>query len=68
MNKALSIKKIFINKYINVLDVKDKYELVKILLIYNIKFTQTTNGVYTEYTKMNDKIVEIIYNFINTHI
>jgi hypothetical protein len=68
MEDSVDIKKKFINKYVNILDIKHKYELVKLLSFYNIKFNQISNGVYIEYTKINDVVIDIIYNFINTHI
>jgi hypothetical protein len=64
----INAKKKFINKYINILETKDKYELIKLLSFYNIKFNQISNGVYIEYTKLNNSVIDIIYNFINTHI
>ena len=64
----ISIKKKFINKYINILEIKDKYELIKLLSFYNIKFNQISNGVYIEYAKLNNSVIDIIYDFINTHI
>ena len=68
MEESLGIKKKFINKYINILDIKHKYELVKLLSFYNIKFNQISNGVYIEYSKINYSIIDIIFNFVNTHI
>ena len=64
----ISLKKKYINKYINILEINHKYDLVKLLLFQNIKFAQTCNGVYTEYNKLSNEIIDIIYNFINTHI
>lgn len=68
MDESCPNKKKYINKYINILEVNHKYELVKLLLFYNIKFNQTSNGVYIEYLKLNEAIIDIIYNFINTHV
>jgi hypothetical protein len=68
MESNLLSKKKYINKYINILEIKNKYNLVKLLLFQNIKFIQTSNGVYVEYTKLSDEIIDMIYNFIITHI
>ena len=65
MEESIEIKKKFINKYINILETKHKYELVKLLSFYNIKFNQISNGVYIEYSKINYSIIDIIYNFIS---
>ena len=62
------IKKKYINKYINLLEIKHKYDLVKLLLFQNINFVQTSNGIYVDYTKLSNEIMEIMYNFIVTHI
>lgn len=67
MNNITSKKK-YIDKYINILDIKNKYDLVKLLLFQNVKFIQTSNGIYVEYNKLSDDIIDIIYNFIVTHI
>ena len=61
-------KKKYIYKYINILDIKNKYDLVKLLLFQNVKFMQTSNGIYVEYIKLSDEIIDIVYNFIVTHI
>ena len=64
----IASKKKYIDKYINILDIKNKYDLVKLLLFQNIKFMQTSNGIYVEYNKLSDEIIDIVYNFISTHI
>ena len=67
MDNIVSKKK-YIDKYINILDIKNKYDLVKLLLFQNVKFMQTSNGIYVEYIKLSDEIIDIVYNFIVTHI
>jgi hypothetical protein len=67
MNNITSKKK-YIDKYINILDIKNKYDLVKLLLFQNVKFIQTSNGIYVEYNLLADDIIDIVYNFIVTHI
>lgn len=67
MNNILSKKK-YIDKYINILEIKQRYDLVKLLLYQNVKFMQTSNGVYVEYNKLSYEIIDIIYNYIVTHI
>ena len=64
----ITSKKKYIDKYINILDIKNKYDLVKLLLFQNVKFIQTSNGIYVEYNLLADDIIDIIYNFIVTHI
>lgn len=68
MDNNIITKKKYINKYINILEIKQKYNLVKLLLFQNVKFIQTSNGVYVEYNKLSNEIIDIIYNFIITHI
>lgn len=58
-------KIIFISKNINIIDKEKKEYICKILLAYGINLYQNNNGVYCNYSDLNEVIIDIIYDYLN---
>ena len=66
--RELRYRKEFIVRKVNILDMDYKSQLCKVLLTMGIDVKQTNNGVYCYFDDMEDRLLNLIYDFIKVNL
>ena len=62
------LEKIELQNKIKTLKEIEHFEILKILINNNVKYTENNNGIFFNLRTLNDKIINEIYNFVNFNL
>ena len=53
---------------VNILDMDHKHQLCKLLLTMGVDLKQNDNGVYCRFDVMEEKLLQLIYDFVKANL